>query len=126
MKNTICILLILLLMLGGCAAGSPEETQPLSVGMFSYTAVEAYYGRGGDGVFRTGFRNTEPTPVENAQQALELAKNECVVEYDAVVVSYDDSALMYCICFYKENVDGGDQLVYLNSNGLTQLVVFGE
>lgn len=125
MKKFIYLLLALLLMLTGCTESNEHEIGPLSVGMFSFTAVEAYYDGETDGVFRSGFRNTEPTTVENAEQARALAKNECIVKYDAVVVSYDDNTKMYCVCFYTEGRDGGDQLVYMDSNGITKLVVCG-
>lgn len=127
MKKIVVLLLALCILACGCTSGEKEPEVTLGeLGMFSYTGVEAYYPEGAKGAMRSGFRNTISSPVTNAQEAFERAKNECVVSYDSVVVSYDDATAMYCVCFYTEGVDGGDQLVYMDSNGITKLVVLGE
>ena len=125
MKKLFCLLTVLLLIL--CACDQSEQSDKPSVDSFSYTADCLYY-EVRPGIKTTGFVNTEKTKLDNAEQALKLAEKECSVEYDTVKVSYDEDLRIYRISFYKEDVyiDGGDQTVYINQDGVTQLIVYGE
>ena len=127
MKKIVVLLLALCLLACGCSFGEKEPDVTIGeLGIFSYAGVEAYYPEGSAGAMRSGFRNTAASPVANAEEAFERAKGECIVSYNAAVVSYDDATDMYCVCFYTEGAKGGDQLVYMDSNGITKLVVLGE
>ena len=103
--------------------GSSDE---ISVGVFSYLHDADYYKVGEWGVKSTGFVNTTPTSVANADEAIELAKRECTVDYDSVMVSYDPIECVWKVTFYTEGSVGGDESVYLNSVGVTVLIVYGE
>ena len=127
MKKFVLLLLVLCLLVCGCSFGEKEQEVTVGdLGMFSYAAVEVYYPAGTVGAMRSGFRNITPSPIADANQAFERAKNECVVAYDSAVVSYDDATDMYCVCFYIQGAEGGDQLVYMDSDGITKLVVLSE
>ena len=77
------------------------------------------------GVKDYGFNNTEKIP-ENEFDALELAKNECTVEYDSYTVAYDADNKIWRVVFYMSDTVGGDQTVYIGSDGITKLIVYGE
>ncbi|MBR0322723.1 MAG: hypothetical protein IIX08_10070 [Bacteroidales bacterium] len=57
---------------------------------------------------------------------MELAKKECTIEYDTVGVAFDSELKIYRVSFYKEDQLGGNQDVYINQNGTTQLIIYGE
>ena len=78
------------------------------------------------GVKRAGFVNTEELEIKDVDHAVELAKKECTVAYDTISVDYDAEAKVYRVCFGKENVPGGNQDVYINQQGVTELIVYGE
>ena len=92
---------------------------------FSYEEVKNRFGEGTPGVKISGFRNVASTPIRNETDAVERAKTECTVEYDTVRVRYDNAADVWEICFFA-NHPGGGQDVYLNGEGVTQLIVYGE
>lgn len=107
----------------------PQESVAITntpeVGLFSYEKVRAQFGEGTPGVKTDGFRNVMQCAVMNEEDAAERAKAECTVEYDFVRVRYDSAADIWEVCFLA-NHPGGGQDVYLNSKGLTQLIVYGE
>ena len=105
---------------------SSEQTQSeLHLGVFSYDDDCRKYQN--DWSFlKENFVNTEKTEIKDFKQAVEHAKNECVVEYDTIDVAYDATAEIYRVCFYKYEWLGGDQSVYLGKDGITQMMVFGE
>ena len=57
---------------------------------------------------------------------LELAKNECTVEYDAYDIAFDEENEVWRVVFYKSGTVGGDQTVYIGADGKTKLIVYGE
>ena len=80
------------------------------------------------------FINVDVYPIENQDAAMERAKNECTIEYNTTSEYYDDNAHMWRIDFltviHSEDgtlaTTGNCQSVYMNSNGITQLIVYGE
>ncbi len=93
---------------------------------FSFDEDCAFYENETVGVKRDGFVNTEKTEIENAEQAVELAKKECKSEYKNIRVGYDKKQKVYRVSFGTPDVDGGNVDVYIDGSGVTRLVVFGE
>ena len=62
----------------------------------------------------------------SAIDAIIRAKFELTVEYDTISVSQDKDANMWCVDFWTLDIVGGGQSVYLNGNGLTCYIVYGE
>lgn len=92
---------------------------------FSYADDLAACGNS-PGVYAEGFRNVELQPVRNEDEAAHRAELECRIKYDAVQLAYDDDTDMWRVTFYSAGSLGGDQSVYLDGNGVTQLIVYGE
>ena len=124
MKRIAWLLIALLLLLCGCSQADADNG--IYVSSFSYEEVCLFYEAETVGIKRADFVNTEISVIENADQAVELAKKECTVEYDTFSVSYDQDAEIYCVSFGIEDLDGGNQDVYINQNGITELIVYGE
>lgn len=120
MKRFTCIAIVLLFLLCGCG------DKPIEVGEFSYTAFCEYYNEDVPWIKHEGFVNTEKNRIETAEQAVQLAKKECTVEYDTIDVSYDNEEKMYLVMFSMEGWVGGDQSVCINHEGITKLIVYGE
>ncbi len=74
----------------------------------------------------SGFVNTEELPVEDAETAIQRAGEECTVTYDTVSAWYDSTADMWKVSFSTTGMAGGDQCVYLDGDGVTRLIVYGE
>ena len=93
---------------------------------FSYEEDLECYGRG-FGVRTSEFLNTEPVPVATKHQAVELARRECKTDYPEFHVSHDPETGMWCVAFYlgEKVLDGGES-VYLDSNGITKMILSGE
>ena len=75
---------------------------------------------------QSDYVNTTKTEVKDANQAVELAKNECTVAYDSIAVAFDEDCKIYRISFYKRNRLGGNQDVYIDLDGITQLIIYGK
>ncbi len=97
-----------------------------SIGGFSFENVSKTYKAGDPGVKTEGFKNTSEQAVTNSAEAVERAKNECTIEYDTVTVLRDDRDKMWSVTFSTRNIPGGCQTVYLNNEGITLLIVYGE
>lgn len=121
MKRLICVVAVLLFLLGGCT-----ESNQTAIESFSYEADCDYYKDDDLGVKRTDFINTEKSEVTSAEQAVVLAKNECTVEHDTISVAFDADTDIYRVSFSKKDWLGGNQDVYINKDGITQLIVYGE
>ena len=93
---------------------------------FSYEAEQAQYRPGDPGVRTSGFVHTDKAPVEDAETAIRRAREECTVTYDTVSAWYDPTADMWKVSFSTAGMAGGDQCVYLGSDGVTRLIVYGE
>lgn len=138
MKIVVALLLVGVLLSGlmGCgrvvedeqAQTAPPVEEPAEnhdIPAFSFEAVEKQFTENTPGVKTDGFRNVIPCPMEGEKDAVERAKAECTVEYDSVRVRYDRAADMWEVCFLP-NHPGGGQDVYLNGEGVTQLIIYGE
>ena len=94
---------------------------------FSYAQVLEEYKIGDPGVKHENFNNPDvEREVTSAIDAIIRAKFELTVEYDTISVSQDKDANMWCVDFWTLDVVGGGQSVYLNGNGLTCYIVYGE
>ena len=119
-KRVVYILLIAMLLMCGCVKSS------VTVGKFSYSDVVEIYSEEVAGIRRDGFVNTEKSIVADGEQAIELAKKECTIDYNSIYVSYDDQEKIYCVEFGNRDMVGGCQSVYLSTEGITLLVISGE
>ncbi len=93
---------------------------------FTWAEVQAMYPADAPGVITEGFVSTVPAAIGDASQAIEVAQKERTVAYDAIAVDYDEQADVWCVCFFKKEQLGGNQRVYLDGQGLTRLIVYGE
>ena len=48
------------------------------------------------------------------------------MDYDTPGVSYDADADIWAVCFGLALIDGDCQTVYLDGDGITHLIVYGE
>lgn len=113
----------------------PEIAEPyISIRDFSYAEDCEIYVDGEPGVKTSGFVNTADVDID-LNNVVEVAKNECTVKWDTVNVYLDTSAGIWKVVFftgcverdgYIECVAGGDQSVYLDYDGKTVLIVYGE
>lgn len=74
----------------------------------------------------SGFVNNERAEINNPEQAVELAKKECIIAYGSINVAFDAEEKIYRVDFFTENTAGGGQSIYIDQNGITKLVVYGE
>ena len=127
MKRQSVFLFILAILLCACGTQQAEEDGTLTWrDTFSYEEDLECYG-GGLGVRTSGFLNTEPVPVATKHQAVELVRRECKTDYPEFHVSHDPETGMWCVAFYlgEKVLDGGES-VYLDSNGITKMILSGE
>lgn len=68
------------------------------------------------------YKNTVAEPVTTATAAVKRAMNECSVEYDKILVYRDEKAQMWKVEFQIEYGYQGYQFIYLNDEGITQMV----
>ena len=130
--NILCLIFTLFLCLSGCSDNMDNKNNvenfknnKINVGSFSYTEdFECYKDEAGTKM--TGFVNTQKTQLESVAQAVELAKKECTVEYDTISAAFDADLKIYRISFFMDEFLGGDQNVYINQDGITQMIVYGE
>lgn len=64
--------------------------------------------------------------ITNEEQALEHAKAECAIAYTDTQVYRDITNHMWLVLFFTANTLGGCQEVYMDSSGITRLIVYGE
>ena len=110
--------------LGGLT--SDREKNHDFISDFSYEEVRSTYEEDDPGVKHSGFHNTSSVALETIQDVLDQAKKECTISYDTVDVSYDGTTSIWQTVFYTEGMVGGSQTVYMDSYGVTCLVVYGE
>ena len=84
------------------------------------------WGKSDPGVKTDGIQNTSEVALTTPQQVIERAQNECTIEYDTTSLAYDSAADIWRVTFYTEGSVGNSQDVYLNGNGLTALIIYGE
>ena len=83
----------------------------------------------------SGFVNTQASPVKSMDDALWLADKECTMRpqdalagerYNIVEIAYDSDAGIWRVFLqFSQNIDG-DQIIYLNDQGITQMIVITE
>ena len=121
-KIIVCLVFVLVLLLCGCK--NKNNVQQTDLKTFSYEDDLAYFEQ--HGAQFAGFVNVKPQKVKNVEQAIELAKKEVTVEYNALNYAYDADAGVYRVCFYTKDWIGGNQDVYISDTGLTQFIAYGE
>ena len=110
-----------------CTRCNESITFVSEIRTFSYAEVLAEYKIGDPGVKHENFNNPEiEREGMRAIDAIIRAKFEVSIEYNTVSVFYDEESNMWCVSFYTFDVPGGDQSVYVNDNGLTCYIVYGE
>ena len=92
---------------------------------FSYAADKEKLAEGEPGVKTSGFVNTTETEI-TSENVAEHAGNECNIEYDSVKIYLDTAERVWKVHFYTNGILGGDESVYLDHNGKTVLIVYGE
>ena len=108
----------------GC--GQHAARPSAEIPSFSSSEVQDTYEENAPGVLRDGFQNTSPLAVSSAEEVVQRATAECTISYDSVTCRYDSEADMWDVCFFTAGMAGGCQNVYLNSSGVTCLIVYGE
>lgn len=107
--------------------GIPVDLHLEQPGSLSYTEVTATFKTGDPGVKSEGFVNMEPVPMSNRIWDVKTqALNECTIEYDTVTVNYDETAKVWEVTYSTANTLGNCQSVYMDENGVTLLIVYGE
>lgn len=96
-----------------------------SIPDFSFTEDRKLYAEGEPGVKTSGFVNTTETEI-TIENVAEHAKNECTIDYDSVTTYLDTDECVWKVHFYTNGMLGGDQSVYLDYDGKTVLIVYGE
>ena len=110
-----------------------EASGGMSLASFDYENEAARYQDGDANVNPNPFINTDPQPISDQIEAEERAKNKVTIEYNAISHYRDIEAGMWCIDFQTlDRTDDGimmtsnTQRVYLDDNGITQLIVYEE
>ena len=124
MRRIISFILVFSLVL--LFAGCNQTKSNIEVSTFSYSEHAEIYKDNNPGVKHDGYININEQKISNAKGALERAKNECTIEWDSFGVSFDNESTVWMVSFYTEGMLGGDQVVYLDGNGKTLLIVYGE
>ena len=96
-----------------------------SIPDFSYAEDRKIYAEGNPGVKTSDFVNTTETEI-TFENVAEHAKNECTIKYDSVKIYLDTAERVWKVLFYTNGMLGGDQSVYLDYDGKTSLIVYGE
>ena len=99
------------------------HTEPQS---FSYAEDSSYWKEGEVGMKTKGFKNTTEQQIQNAEDAIALAKNEVTVPFNLIFVNYDKENSIWKVSFGMDKQLGGNQNVYLNSNGTTKMCIWEE
>ena len=97
-----------------------EEWEPF------HTYQEVFETPNGFAAKYDGFVNTEENPIHSVDDAVELAKKECTVWYNCITYWYYEEEDIWFVMFSEENYAGGNQDVYLGSDGVTRLIIYGE
>ena len=108
------------------SCGQPVDLYLEQPGSFSYADVTDTFKTGDPGVKSEGFMNTESAPISRIWDVKTQALNECTIEYDTVSVNCDETAKVWEVTYSTANTLGNSQSVYMDENGVTLLIVYGE
>lgn len=112
---------------------SQSDESNTSLASFSFEEDCSIYMAGDPGVKTNDFLNVYTYPIDDQTAAVERAKNECTIEYNATSEYYDSLTDIWRIDFFTLNrnqqgqlvpILGNCQSVYLNGDGITQLIVY--
>ena len=110
-----------------CTRCNESITFVSEIETFSYADVLAEYKIGAPGVKHENVNHPDvESEITSVIDAITRAKFELTIEYDILSVFYDEESNMWCVNFYTLNIPGGNQSVYLNGNGFTCYIVYGE
>jgi hypothetical protein len=104
------------------AAKGPD----IPVAEFSYAQVLETYKPGDPGVKTEDFHNNSQQKFSGLDDIIELAKRECTIDYNSINLAYDSQNLIIRVSFGTEGNLGNCQDVYIDNNGTTLLIVYGE
>ena len=124
-RNLCVVVIMVMLLLSACSQKDTVVNDP-EVSAFNYDSVRTLYSENDPGIKKTGFNNNSESSIHNAQDAVDLAKNECCIQYDSIAVAYDRTNGVWQVVFSTEGFVGGCLSVYLNDNGITLMTVAGE
>lgn len=124
MKKAATVILCLAFALSLFACGTKTKNDA-TISEFSYAEERALYAQGESGVKTSGFVNVIETEV-TVGNVTEIAGRECTKQYNSSEVSKDTATGVWRVVFFYEGMDGDCQTVYLDSNGITLLVVRGK
>lgn len=108
------------------ANGIPVDLHLEQPDSFSYVEVTDTFKTGDPGVKSEGFVNTEPMPINRIMDVKAHALEECTIEYDTVSVAYDEAAEIWKVTYSTANTLGNCQSVYMDRDGVTLLIDYGE
>ena len=103
-----------------------EKTLPvghIEIGEFSYIELWNNVSKDNPTVKMEGFVNTNEIELSDVK---ERAKAEANIDYNLIQEFYDKETDMWMVRFWSSTRAGGDETVYLNGKGVTQLIVYGE
>jgi len=140
MKKTVFLVILCTVVMGVSSCSDDNNSQEThvfidgkdgAVGTFSY---DRYLSRlewsGGITKDPSEFVNITETKIKTKEKAIELAKNEVTIKYELIDVYYDKKKRIWAILFRQDYINGyvfgGGQSVFINNNGITQLVTYGE
>ena len=106
---------------GGVPVFIPNDPSP-----FSYSEETKEFISGQAGVKTEGFKNNGSVKINDYETAVLYAQNEVTVPYDTVSAQYDEAKKIWKVCFSTFDMLGGDETVYLNTDGATILCVYGD
>lgn len=110
-----------------CTRCNESNTYVSEIQEFRYDQVLEEYRIGDPGVKHENFNNPAvESEITGAIDAITRAKFELTIEYDTISVSYDETSNMWRVDYWTLDMDGNCQSVYLNGNGLTRYIVYGE
>ena len=105
--------------------GQPVDLHLEQPSSFSYAEVTDSFKAGDPGVKSEGFVNTESAPITRIWDVKTQALNECTIEHDTVSTAFDEAAQVWEVTF-STGTPGGCQSVYMDCDGVTLLIVYGE
>lgn len=115
-----------------CNEATDDNKETILIGFnprlreFSYEEDTKIYAPGDPGVKTEGFNNKDASPINAAKDTILPALKECTIDFDSIAVYRDKEADVWMVLFYTEGILGGCESVYLNAEGETVLIVYGE